>query len=87
MYLNAVYKKSLEIVKAYFICKYYGICYISEDLRHTTGILLYFTGHQYSKNKGGIGDYTPDIMKNMKRREVKKEIILKADMNTMMRRR
>lgn len=67
MYLNAVYKKSLEIVKAYFICKYYGICYISEDLRHTTGILLYFTGHQYSKNKGGIGDYTPDIMKNMKR--------------------
>lgn len=67
MYLSAVYKKSLEIVKAYFICKYYGICYISEDLRHTTGILLYFTGHQYSKNKGGIGDYTPDIMKNMKR--------------------
>lgn len=65
--MNAVYKKSLEIVKAYFICKYYGICYISEDLRHTTGILLYFTGHQYSKNKGGIGDYTPDIMKNMKR--------------------
>lgn len=65
--MNAVYKKSLEIVKAYFICKYYGICYISEDLRHTTGVLLYFTGHQYSKNKGGIGDYTPDIMKNMKR--------------------
>lgn len=65
--MNAVYKKSLEIVKAYFICKYYGICYISEDLRHTTGVLLPFTGHQYSKNKGGIGDYTPDIMKNMKR--------------------
>ncbi len=66
MYLSAVYKKSLEIVKAYFICKYYGICYISEDLRHTTGVLLHFTGHQ-ARTKGGIGDYTPDIMKNMKR--------------------
>ena len=52
--MNAVYKKSLEIVKAYFICKNYELCYINEDLRH-------------AMNKGGIGDYTPDIMKNMKR--------------------
>lgn len=32
-YSNDVYKKSLEIVKAYFICKHDRICYIMKDLR------------------------------------------------------